>query len=146
MLQGNCTASMPSLAALSLSTAGPGLLPQKPSQCLLSGFSANAMYVGGIQGFSIWVDNLYVREGDSTVSKLFIVTFSTNGPTETIWSSPSVWLTDFTLQGNGRSTHQVSGIAFFGPTYIESVLLADTRAPENGLPRSVLLHGTHELL
>ena len=104
------------------------------------------MYVGGIQGFSIWVDNLYVREGDSTVTKSFIVDFSRNGGGQSLSSSPSVWLIDFKLQGNGKSTHIVSGMRFSGPTYAESVLLAGTRVHEKGLPRSVLLHGTHELL
>lgn len=62
------------LAALSLNTTGPPLLPQKPGQCLLSGFSGESLHVGGIQGFKVWVDNLYIREGDADFGGYLCIT------------------------------------------------------------------------
>lgn len=63
-LQGNCDEDMPTLAEVSLSTSGPELWPQKPGQCLLSGFEGAGIFVTGEEeGYQIWIDNLYLREG-----------------------------------------------------------------------------------
>ena len=120
LLQGNCTANMPSLAALSLSTAGPDLLPQKPGQCLLSGFSSSAVYVGAKTPFSIWIDNLYVREDDSAYAKLWMIKF---------WGDdgqyPSGYLTNLTVQGNGKND-TAAGLLLSGPSFAEGMLLPRT--------------------
>jgi hypothetical protein len=54
---------MPNLEALPTSSSEPELLPQKPGQCLLSGFPGDGIFVSAPEGFPIWIDNLYIREG-----------------------------------------------------------------------------------
>lgn len=62
IVQGNCEASLPTLEELGEAT-GPQLSPQKPGQCLLSGFGCEGLLVIAPEELPIWIDNLYLRQG-----------------------------------------------------------------------------------
>ena len=62
-MQGNCQESFPNLSDVPSTALGPALRPQKPGQCLLSGFRGRGIMLSSPQGFPIWLDNLYLRVG-----------------------------------------------------------------------------------
>lgn len=61
-VQGNSHEPMPTLEQLG-EGSGPEVWPQKPGQCLLSGVACDGLYFLAREESSIWIDNLYVREG-----------------------------------------------------------------------------------
>ena len=129
-VQGNCVDDMPSPAELSLDTAGPDLWPQKPGQCLLSGFNGQAMYVGAPEGFPIWLDNIYLRQGDGATQTGFIIDISRWSETAPIAAATSAWVTNITIQGNAESV--VFGMSVDSRTYVEGVYRTNNEKEENG--------------
>lgn len=111
---------MPTLEDLSLNTTGPALWPANPGQCLLSGFSGAAMHVGGMEGFPIWLDNLYIREGDPD-GTAFIVVISKWGK-DFRTEAPNAWMTRLTIQGNGHSERVGMGLSS-PSSYLEGDML-----------------------
>lgn len=132
-MQGNCSEEFPTPAASSLTALSqditPALWPQKPGQCLLRGFSGEPMYIGGTQSYPIWLDNLYIREGNATGvdsesdngSGGYIVIVSRWGGSYSAAQAPYSWITRLTIQGNGRSER--IGLGLTSPSYLEGALL-----------------------
>lgn len=92
-MQGNCTASAPSEAALGL--AGPTLLPLKEGQCLLV-TDTDTADIGS--RCSVWLRNLYFRVRSTTAySPLTVLTAH---------SQAAVWATNVTFHGDASPATQ----------------------------------------